>query len=55
MSKDWSREERLAAQLRANQKRRKAQKKAMAGDEACKPDADSDHVSPGLSNRAGEG
>ena len=30
MSKDISREERLAAQLRANLKRRKVQKKAMA-------------------------
>ncbi|WP_202131741.1 hypothetical protein [Aurantiacibacter rhizosphaerae] len=30
MSKDLSREERLAAQLRANLKRRKAQKRAMA-------------------------
>ncbi|GAA5046437.1 hypothetical protein GCM10023208_01850 [Erythrobacter westpacificensis] len=55
MSKDLSREERLAAQLRANLKRRKAQKKAMASDEASRPDADSDHASPGLSNRAGEG
>ncbi len=37
MSKDLSREERLAAQLRANLKRRKAQKKAMASDCASMP------------------
>lgn len=51
MSKDLSREERLAAQLRANLKRRKAQKKALSGHGADSTDADS----PGLSNRADQG
>ena len=51
MSKDLSREERLAAQLRANLKRRKAQKRAMAHDAAPGGDADSQD----LSNRADEG
>ncbi len=51
MSKDLSREERLAAQLRANLKRRKAQKKALASTPA--PDGDGD--SQDLSNRADEG
>tara|TARA_B100001057_G_scaffold296429_1_gene296643 strand:- start:833 stop:988 length:156 start_codon:yes stop_codon:yes gene_type:complete len=51
MSKDLSREERLAAQLRANLKRRKAQKKALGSDAA--PEGNGD--SPGLSKRADEG
>lgn len=55
MSKDLSREERLAAQLRANLKRRKAQKKAMATDGASATDADSRDAAAGLSNRADEG
>jgi len=46
-----SREERLAAQLRANLKRRKAQKKALASQDG--PDGDGD--SPDLSNRASGG
>lgn len=50
MSKDLSREERLAAQLRANLKRRKAQKKALETEGAARSDADS----PGLSKRADE-
>jgi hypothetical protein len=51
MSKDLSREERLAAQLRANLKRRKAQKKAMANVTASGGDGDSQD----LSNRADGG
>lgn len=51
MSKHLSREERLAAQLRANLKRRKAQKRAMAHNATPAVDADS----PDLSNRAKQG
>ena len=47
MSKDLTREERLAAQLRANLKRRKAQQRSLsARDEDAKPD---------LSKKADEG
>ncbi len=55
MSKDLSREERLAAQLRANLKRRKAQKKALAHGDAPHEDADSPTIPPALFKNDDEG
>ena len=54
MTKDLSREDRLAAQLRANLKRRKAQKKAIAL-EAAPPPSGGEGDSAGLSKTADEG
>ena len=54
MTKDLSREDRLAAQLRANLKRRKAQKKAIASEQAPTP-ANGEGDSAGLSKTADEG
>jgi hypothetical protein len=51
MSKDLSREERLAAQMRANLKRRKVQKKAIES----QTDAHTGIESPDLSNGANRG
>jgi len=55
MSKDMSREERLAAQLRANLKRRKAQKKAMTHGAAAESALGGEGDSQDLSNRADGG
>ncbi|MGB3795445.1 MAG: hypothetical protein WA957_03990 [Alteraurantiacibacter sp.] len=54
MSNDLSREERLAAQLRANLKRRKAQKKAMAPGSSGKGADNRDGESPDLSKTGNE-
>ncbi len=47
MSKDLTREERLAAQLRANLRRRKAQQRGLS--------ARGEEAKPDLSNKADEG
>ncbi len=52
MDKHATRDERLAAKLRENLRRRKAQGKAMAGDAQSEPLAAPD--SPGLSNPAAD-
>ena len=54
MSKDRAREERLAAQLRENLRRRKAQARGLAAGSAARADDDSATPEPPLS-KPGEG
>lgn len=54
MAQSPSREERLAAKLRENLHRRKAQARALTSDESTREDAPAQNESAALSNRSAE-